>query len=600
MHFEKFVSSGLLSQEETGTIIETLQDEYPEGADFESAAANLEARAARFEYLVSKGRLSKSKSNKFLVDHALALSDFSVVEVWRDPLISGPWTLVAVRKPFNALVRNRQQTFAGERTVEKWFAVAYPEVHMYPCHTLQDDVSGLLLVGTSRSVSQSCKMLFDALKVKKTYHALVDGHPGWASETRLDFPARGGRPITWVRVVRSGWLKSDGRPAALIEAWTMCGRAHQIETHLRKSSHPVIGEMEAGGISAYRLFLHLSRLDVPLEHHAQIVPIETPHGFDAELCNVKPPPRFLGTKRTPGDQEVEMEKVHVDNGAKLAMTRWGSLAGISDAEVESAVTSIVAAGSLVEDTGATSQRVAQLDFRLDVNELTPLDCFRTVKFFPECLGKFNPQLVWREGDLAVVSKPFNRLMYPKKRLPREVSLAQEWQNLFGVPGPRPCHRLDYGTSGALVIALTPSAANSCCGLFENRLVSKTYHALVFGSPHWEECHLTDTIQGKPSETFAKVLLRGRWAGPADPTVDVALVEAKPTTGRTHQIRIHLAGAGFPIVGDTDYGYNPGNDPAFTFRMFLHATRIELPLTSGTVAVEVPHNFESNILAGHVS
>ncbi len=121
------------------------------------------------------------------------------------------------------------------------------------------------------------------------------------------------------------------------------------------------------------------------------------------------------------------------------------------------------------------------------------------------------------------------------------------------------HRLDKITSGVIVFARTAEAHRSLNIQFEKHEVKKVYHALVEGSPKWNEHtarhplrtnvghkHRTvvDNRTGKPSVTHFRVLKR--FGG-------FCLVEAIPETGRTHQVRVHAAALGHPLVGDALYG-----------------------------------------------
>ncbi|MCK7479944.1 MAG: RNA pseudouridine synthase [Candidatus Moduliflexus flocculans] len=127
------------------------------------------------------------------------------------------------------------------------------------------------------------------------------------------------------------------------------------------------------------------------------------------------------------------------------------------------------------------------------------------------------------------------------------------------------HRLDKDTTGVLLLARSEEAHRALSRAFESRSVSKVYRALIRGVPDWTEssCDLSlspdgdalhrtivDAHRGKPSRTIFRIVTTFR---------DFSLVEARPETGRTHQVRVHLAALGFPVACDPLYG--DGKPPA---------------------------------------
>jgi 23S rRNA pseudouridine1911/1915/1917 synthase len=149
------------------------------------------------------------------------------------------------------------------------------------------------------------------------------------------------------------------------------------------------------------------------------------------------------------------------------------------------------------------------------------------------------------------------------------------------------HRLDKETSGVMLLAIDRSVNRRLGKAFETRAVEKLYLVLVGGNPPADEWTATEDIgrkggkyrtvsrgEGKHAETLFKVIRRGN---------DESLIEARPLTGRTHQIRLHLAKAGHPVLGDTIYGGRSAK------RLFLHAHRLMLrhPKTDDLLSLMAP-------------
>jgi len=158
------------------------------------------------------------------------------------------------------------------------------------------------------------------------------------------------------------------------------------------------------------------------------------------------------------------------------------------------------------------------------------------------------------------------------------------------------HRLDTGTSGAILLAKTPKAAAEMGKMFKEHSVKKTY--LAAAETQAGPCRLEMPIGRVPNSRPARFACTGDLIdvrpaatafGPLDPAMLPAVTSppnakwtvAEPLTGRTHQIRVHLAHLGCPVLGDTFYGGPPSD------RLWLHAWKLELrhPITGEAIAVQ---------------
>ncbi|MBL8127849.1 MAG: RluA family pseudouridine synthase, partial [Chloroflexia bacterium] len=154
------------------------------------------------------------------------------------------------------------------------------------------------------------------------------------------------------------------------------------------------------------------------------------------------------------------------------------------------------------------------------------------------------------------------------------------------------HRLDKDTSGLIVAAKTDRGKLSLVDQWAERSVDKTYITLVSGSPDEDEATIDAPIMrdtqnrqrmavhrnGREAVSHFRVLER---------FPEATLLEVTIETGRTHQIRVHLAFAGLPVVGDPVYG-RPGNDPVRASRQLLHASKLGFDLPDGSrVTFEAP-------------
>ncbi len=212
------------------------------------------------------------------------------------------------------------------------------------------------------------------------------------------------------------------------------------------------------------------------------------------------------------------------------------------------------------------------------------------------------RILHRDAQILAVDKPAGRLVIPGRGAP-ERSLREEVEAMAGRVWV--VHRLDRGTSGVLLFARTAEAHRELNMAFERQGVSKRYLAIVRGEPPAERRvtapvaparrgRMRPARPGDPRAKAAATYVRTLERFPARPPLPpLALVEAIPETGRTHQIRVHLAAAGCPLAVDPDYGeaepLRDGAGAVLLDRTPLHASRIELrhPATGERLVLEAP-------------
>ncbi|MCL2525328.1 MAG: RluA family pseudouridine synthase [Betaproteobacteria bacterium] len=192
-------------------------------------------------------------------------------------------------------------------------------------------------------------------------------------------------------------------------------------------------------------------------------------------------------------------------------------------------------------------------------------------------------VVFADESLLVVDKPAGLLSVPGRGEDKQDCLLSRAQAVFA--DALTVHRLDMSTSGLLLLARGPAMQGALSKLFRERLVDKRYVAEVEGSPADDSGEIAlplicdwpnrprqkvDFIIGKPSLTRFRVIWR-------DPGGRSSRLELEPVTGRSHQLRVHLAALGHPILGDELYGSGSLDSGE---RLHLHATdlRFAHPLT----------------------
>jgi tRNA pseudouridine32 synthase / 23S rRNA pseudouridine746 synthase len=204
------------------------------------------------------------------------------------------------------------------------------------------------------------------------------------------------------------------------------------------------------------------------------------------------------------------------------------------------------------------------------------------------------RVLYRDGSILVIDKPAGLAVHPGPTTPE--SLERYLPALrFGIREvPRLVHRLDRDTSGCLVLARHARGASKLGRLFSSAAVKKTYWAIVEGNP---------SVEGVIDRPLRKITRKEGWYIATDPagqravtryralgsTDRLAWLELAPETGRTHQLRVHCAAEGFPVLGDPVYGrQQPPRAP-----LHLHARSITIPLGgergSVTVTAEPPEH-----------
>ena len=214
------------------------------------------------------------------------------------------------------------------------------------------------------------------------------------------------------------------------------------------------------------------------------------------------------------------------------------------------------------------------------------------------------EIIYKDEHILVINKPAGLSVLPEGWEPDAPylvkSLEEEYEKIWVV------HRLDKFTSGVLVFALNAEAHRALNIQFEKHETEKIYRAITVGAPPWKERitkfplrvnvghkHRTmvDNKKGVRAETKFKVL---NWNSSitdelflADDAEGMALVEARPMTGRTHQIRVHAYALGYPLLGDTLYS-SPETD--IIARPALHAYSLSFnhPVSNERVSFTAPY------------
>jgi 23S rRNA pseudouridine1911/1915/1917 synthase len=207
-------------------------------------------------------------------------------------------------------------------------------------------------------------------------------------------------------------------------------------------------------------------------------------------------------------------------------------------------------------------------------------------------------VVFEDDALLVISKPAGLVVHPAPGHPSGTLVnALLSRGARGGDPERPgiVHRLDAGTSGLMIVARSDEAYETLVAAMSAREISRTYLALVEGQPKTDTITIDAPIGRSPKNRQKMAVVAGGKDARTEITVmerhaATSLVEARPYTGRTHQIRVHLAVAEHPVVGDPVYGKDRKLARALGLdRPFLHASRLSFahPATGEPLAFDDP-------------
>lgn len=298
----------------------------------------------------------------------------------------------------------------------------------------------------------------------------------------------------------------------------------------------------------------------------------------------------------PSDTERQFIVAAHDDGQRLDVYLAAQVDGLSRSRVQALIR---------EGRVAVDGRAAKASLALSSGQAVSLTLPPPVPIDPEP-EDLPLSILHDDDDVVVVEKPAGMVVHPAVGHSSGTlvhALLHHVRGLSGIGGrarPGIVHRLDRGTSGVMVVAKHDRAHQALASQFHDRTVHKVYVALVWGHP--DVGRTFDQAIGRDPRDRQKISSRARRGRSAFTRIDaveplhgVSLVHVTIGSGRTHQIRVHLSEAGFPIVGDALYGGARKRHPAATAgvlkidRPFLHSSRLSFhhPADGRVVTFESP-------------
>ena len=288
-------------------------------------------------------------------------------------------------------------------------------------------------------------------------------------------------------------------------------------------------------------------------------------------------------------------KRHMQDTPFALVSRWARTGQLRVDGKRAAVSDRIATGQTIRVPPVTEDAVKKKTAR------------RRVELSPEEVEFARGLVIHRDRAALVLNKPPGLATQGGTKMTQHIDgLLDAYPEEDDEPRPRLVHRLDKDTSGALLIARSPGSAAYFSKHFSGRSARKTYWALVIGVPKEKDAVIdlplakqpgtggekmyVDPVEGQPSKSRYRII---ESAGDR-----CAWVELTPFTGRTHQLRVHMAAIGHPIVGDGKYG---GKDAFLTGsisrKMHLHARRLRIGHPDGgkiNVRAEPPEHFRESL------
>ncbi|MBN1325244.1 MAG: RluA family pseudouridine synthase [Alphaproteobacteria bacterium] len=191
---------------------------------------------------------------------------------------------------------------------------------------------------------------------------------------------------------------------------------------------------------------------------------------------------------------------------------------------------------------------------------------QTVSEMPKASSDFELSITYEDDDIIVINKPRGIVMYPAAGNPtgtlvQNILSHTTLSGLGGSSRPGVVHRLDKDTSGVVILAKSDAAYRELIKTFSEHDLTRKYVAFVWGIPTWESAEITGNIT-RSSRNRQKMTMVKRGGKEAQTNVELMNIWEKDNiseirctllTGRTHQIRVHLSGHGFPVLCDPVYG-----------------------------------------------